>query len=442
MKKTESLTRRHFLGASAVAFGAAALASRGFGATANQRAVPPLPLGELGPPAAPGEDYWWKVRSQFNVVDGMAFMNNGTLGPSPRIVADEEARIYAEIAADPTNGYRRAELHEKRETLARFIGAESDEVSYTRSTTEGMNIFGRGLDWREGDEVLMCTHEHNGGIEPYIHARERYGVVIKWVDVPVPPESADQIVSTYEKAIGPRTRAIMVSHLTYVTGLLMPVRALADLALRKNLLLTVDGAHPLGMIALDMKELACHHYAGAGQKWLMAGTGTGLSYIRRDTIGQVWPLIGAGTYREEGERRFYEDSRKFENTGQRHVPSAFALVKSVEFQNRIGKDLIESRVRMLSRRLRNGLGEIPGVKLWTARDESLAAGLTLFSVRDLPMANVQKAILDRDRVFIRTMSTGNLNAVRASTHLYNMPHEVDRLLASVRHIAGNPTNYM
>ena len=114
----------------------------------------------------------------------------------------------------------------------------------------------------------------------------------------------------------------------------------------------------------------------------------------------------------------------------------------MEFQNRIGKDLIESRVRMLSRRLRNGLGEIPGVKLWTARDESLAAGLTLLSVRDLPMANVQKAILDRDRVFIRTMSTGNLNAVRASTHLYNMPHEVDRLLASVRHIAGNPTNYM
>ncbi len=441
--KNKTVSRRRFLGASAAAVGAAALPSGMLAAAAaGQRPVPPLPLGDLAPPASPGEDFWWKVRSQFNVVDGMAFMNNGTLGPTPRVVADEEARIYAEIAADPTNGYRRAELHEKRETLASFIGAEPDEVTYTRSTTEGMNIFGRGLDWREGDEVLMCTHEHNGGIEPYIHSRERYGAVIKWVDIPSPPESADQILSIYEAAIGPRTRAIMVSHITYVTGLLMPVKELTELCNRKNLLLSVDGAHPLGMIALDMKDLGCHHYAGAGQKWLMAGTGTGVSFIRRDTMGDIWPLIGAGTYREDGERRFREDSRKYENTGQRHVPSQYALVKSVEFQNVIGKDLIERRVRMLSGRLREGLREIPGVKLWTSMSDDLAAGLTLFSVHDLPMENVQQAILNRDRVFIRTMSTGNLNAVRASTHLYNMPHEVDRLIASVRHIAANPTDYM
>ena len=437
-----TLSRRRFLGVSAAALGAQALSGGVGAAPAGQRAFPPLPLDDLVPPADPGEDFWWKVRSQFNVVDGMAFMNNGTLGPSPRVVADEEARIYAEIAADPTNGYRRAELHERRQTLASFIGAEPDEVTYTRSTTEGMNIFGRGLDWRAGDEVVMCTHEHNGGIEPYIHARDRYGVVIKWVDVPAPPESADQILSIYEKAIGPRTRAIMVSHITYVTGLLMPIRELTELCIRKNLMLSVDGAHPLGMIALDMKTMGCHHYAGAGQKWLMAGTGTGLSYLRRDTIGDVWPLIGAGSYRRDGERRFYEDSRKFENTGQRHVPSAFALVKSVEFQNVIGKDLIEKRVRMLSRRLRDGLREIPGVRLWTATGDDLAAGLTLFSIHDLPMENVQQAILDRDRVFIRTMGTGNLNAVRASTHLYNMPHEVDRLLSSVRHLAANPTDYL
>ena len=435
------LSRRRFLGASAAALGAAALPGGVAAAAAGQRAVPPLPLAALAPPPAPGEDYWWKVRSQFNVVDGMAFLNNGTLGPTPRVVADEEARIYAEIAADPTNGYRREELHEKRQTLAAFIGAEPDEVAYTRSTTEGMNIFGRGLDWREGDEVLMCTHEHSGGIEPYIHARERYGVTIKWVDVPSPPESKDQIVSLFESAVGPRTRVIMASHITYVTGLLMPVRELAQLCERKNLLLSVDGAHPLGMIPLDMKDLGCHHYAGAGQKWLMAGTGTGISFIRRDTMGGIWPLIGAGTYREDGERRFREDSRKYENAGQRHVPSQFALVKSVEFQNVIGRDRIEQRVRMLSRRLKDGLGEIPGVRLWTSPSDELAAGLTLFSVHDIPMDNVQRAILDRDRVFIRTMGTGNLNAVRASTHIYNMPHEVDRLLAGVRRLASQPADY-
>ena len=434
-----SLSRRRFLGASAAALGGAALPAS---LAAGQRSVPPLPLSDLTPPADPGEDYWWKVRSQFNVVDGTTFMNNGTLGPSPRLVADEEARIYAEIAADPTNGYRTAELHERRKTLADFIGAEPDEVTYTRSTTEGMNLFGKGLDWKSGDEILMCTHEHNGGIEPYIHAEQRYGAVIRWVEIPVPPESVDQILSIYERAITPRTRALMVSHLTYVTGLLMPVKELADLCRRKNLYLTVDGAHPLGMIALDMKDLDCHHYAAAGQKWLLAGTGTGVSFLRRDTMGEVWPLIGAGSYTEDGERRFYEDSRKYERTGQRHVPSAFAMLKGVEFQKVIGKEVIEARVRKLSRQLREGLLEIPGVKLWTANSEELAAGLTLFSIHDLPMEKIQENILERDRIFIRTMTTGNLNAVRASTHFYNLPHEVDRLLAGVRRIAENPTSVM
>ena len=169
------LSRRRFLGASAAAFGAAAIPGGAFAAAAAQRAVPALPLGDLAPPVGPGEDYWWKVRSQFNVVDGMAFMNNGTLGPSPRVVADEEARIYAEIAADPTSGNRRDELHERRQTLAAFVGAEPDEVTYTRSTTEGMNIFGRGLDWREGDECSCAPMSTTAASSPTSTRRNATG---------------------------------------------------------------------------------------------------------------------------------------------------------------------------------------------------------------------------------------------------------------------------
>ena len=92
--------------------------------------------------------------------------------------------------------------------------------------------------------------------------------------------------------------------------------------------------------------------------------------------------------------------------------------------------------------LRAGLKQIPGVKMWTSEDPKFAAGLTLFSVRDIPMANVQQAILKNDRIYIRTMTTGNLNAVRAATHIYNMPSEVDHLIASVKHVAENSSRYM
>jgi selenocysteine lyase/cysteine desulfurase len=197
----------------------------------------------------------------------------------------------------------------------------------------------------------------------------------------------------------------------------------------------VDGAHPLGMMDLDLKAMNVDHYAAAGQKWMMCGTGTGVCYIKRSLQDRIWPLMGAPGDPKDG-------AKKYEAFGQRDVPSVLGMTAAIDLQNAIGKKNIEARVRVLSARLRAGLKPIPGVKLWTSEDPAFSAGLTLFSVRDIPMANVQQAILNRDRIYIRTMTTGNLNAVRAATHIYNMPDEVDRLIASVRHVAENASRYM
>ncbi|HLE68823.1 MAG TPA: aminotransferase class V-fold PLP-dependent enzyme [Vicinamibacteria bacterium] len=438
-----SISRRQFLGGSAAAVSGLALGPLPASGDDAPRPSPALGLSDLAPPPAPDERYWWKVRSQFNLIDGLTFMNNGTLGPVPKVVADENDRVAREIGSDPTNGYRNEELHEKRKILARFVGAAPEEIAYTRSTTEGMNIFAHGIDWREGDEILMGNHEHDGGVEPYLMLEKRRGVKIRRVDIPSPPESIDQIVSLYEKAITPKTRAIMISHVTYVTGLVMPMKALSEMGRRKGILTSVDGAHPLGMMALDLHDIGCDHYAAAGQKWLLCGTGTGLSYFRQDVQDRIWPLMGAGgSVGADGVRNFHKDARRYEDCGQRDVPSALGMLAAVQLQETIGKKNIEARVRQLSSRLREGLEEIEGVRLWTSKSPELSCGLTLFSVRQIPMANVKDAIMERDRIYIRDMRTGNLNAVRASTHIYNMPEEVDRLIESVRYVASHWADYM
>ena len=432
------LSRRRFLrgvSSGVVATGAAFAAGTPVLARGRQIIAPTLGPSDLKPTGPLDEAFWWKVRSQFNILDGMTFMNNGTEGPVPRCVTEANERVFREIAENPSNNYRREEVDVVRGLVAKFVNADPGEIALTRSTTEGMNIFTHGLDWKAGDEVLYCDHEHGGGIGPYTTLAKRVGIKPVIISIPSPPSSVDQIVGLYEKAITPRTKVIMVSHMTYVTGLVTPVKELADLAERRGLLISVDGAHPLGMMDLDVKAMNIHHYAAAGQKWMMCGTGTGVCYVRRDVQDRIWPLMGPPGDPKVG-------AKKYEAFGQRDVPSVLGMTAAVEMQNAIGKKNIEDRVRFLSARLRAGLKQIPGVKMWTSENPKFAAGLTLFSVRDIPMANVQQAILNRDRIYIRTMGTGNLNAVRAATHIYNMPQEVDHLIASVKHVAENASRYM
>ena len=401
----------------------------------GQVPTPPLPLDALRPAGVPDEAFWWKVRSQFNIMDGITYMNNGTLGPMPSVVYEANDRYLRSIMADPTMATISQELDKVREKVAAFVGAHTDEIALTRSTTEGMNIFAHGLDWKAGDEVVYCTHEHGGGTGPYLSLAKRVGIKIVSVNIPAPPESVDQIVGLFEKAITPRTKAIMVSHVTYVTGLVTPVKELTDLAHRRGILISVDGAHPLGLMDLDFHAMGVDHYAAAGQKWLMCGTGTGVCYVKKDVQDRIWELMGPPA--QPGGKN--EGARKYEAFGQRDVPDALGMGAAVDFQMAIGKQNIEARDRALSQRLRAGLKNVPGVKLWTSEDPRLSTALTLFSVRDLPMADVQKAILQHDRIYIRTMGTGNLNGCRAATHIYNMPDDVDRLIASVKWVSENST---
>ena len=140
--------------------------------------APTLPSADLKPAGPLDEAYWWKVRSQFNILDGMTFMNNGTEGPVPRVVTEANERFFREIAENPSNNYRREEVDVVRGAVAEFVGANPDEIALTRSTTEGMNIFTHGLDWKAGDEVIYCTHEHGGGIGPYTTLTKRLGIKV------------------------------------------------------------------------------------------------------------------------------------------------------------------------------------------------------------------------------------------------------------------------
>jgi len=322
------------------------------------------------------------------------------------------------------------------------VGADADEIVLTRSTTEGIKIFCHGLELKAGDEVLMGSLDHPETFDVYRSREERHGIRINVVDLPMPAQSADQLLSLYEKAITPRTRVLVATHAVYVNGTLFPIKALAEMAHRHGLLISVDGAHGIGQLDLNLHDLGIDHYSCSGQKWLLAGTGTGVCYVKREVQRQVLSDIHVDAN--------VVGARKYERSGQRNIPTALGMGAAVDFHSAVGKKNIEMRDRELNMRVKMGLKDIPGVKVWTPSPAELSTGVTTFSIGDFPSANIVKAVMDLEGInivrlpyqvpYYRTPGPV-LNAARASTHFYNSPAEVDRLIKAVRTIATNSGKY-
>ena len=150
-----------------------------------------------------------------------------------------------------------------------------------------MSFVANGLDLDPGDEVLLSFHEHPGGLQPWRLAAARRGVVVKELPFPIPTSDPSDIVGLFEAAITPRTKVISVSHVTFATGCMLPVRELAALARPRGIVTVVDGAHAIGMLHLDMHDLGMDCYASSPYKWMGAPVGSGFLYMRRDVQDRI-----------------------------------------------------------------------------------------------------------------------------------------------------------
>ena len=377
-------------------------------------------------------EFWKKVRREFLISDEFAYMNSGTLGPMPKPVYYTVVDGYRALSADPgrENSRQLKGQQDLRDKLAAFVNADPGEVALTRNTTEGMNFIANGLDLKKGDEVLCSFHEHPGGLEPWKIKAQRQGIVVKELPIPIPTSDPADILNLFEDAITARTKVISVSHITFPTGCMLPVKELAALARPRGILTVVDGAHAIGMMALDMHDLGVDFYASSPYKWLGAPVGTGFLYLRRESQAQVWPTVVTSDWDDpEG------GAKRYDRLSQRAGPLLMATITALDFQNAIGRERIEQRVRALAGRLRDRLEEIPQVKVYTSAHPQLCCGLTGFTVEGFERKAVVNALWRRHQVWVRETDFG-LDTVRASTHHYNTESQVDRLAEGLNDIVA------
>jgi isopenicillin-N epimerase len=372
------------------------------------------------------EAYWAELRKQFLIPADEVYLNNGTVGSSPapvlRAIFDGYNETEKMAQSDPEDypiwGY--ASWNEFRDPLAAFVGCKRDEIALVRNATEANSYIANGVDLKAGDEVLMTDQEHPGGEHPWDLRAKRYGVAVKKITLPKPVPNAAAVLQLFNDAITQRTRVLFFSHITTATGVVLPAKELCGLARSKGILSAVDGAHVVGMMALNLHDLGCDMYSSSPHKWLQSTKGSGFLYVRDEVIDRVWNTIATEGWDDTKIR-----AERFQRIGSSNVPALWGLRASIKLANDIGMERIEKRHRKSADYI---LGEMVkrGAESWTSPDAALRCGIATVNVPGLKRMELENWLWKTKKIRIRG---GDPSKLRLSTPYYLLRKDVDRYLA-------------
>lgn len=386
------------------------------------------------------------IREQMPATANLHYLNTGTNGPLPKMAVDamqqEIEKEFREGRYLPFIKELYADMDICRKYLAGMLGASQEEIALTQSTTEGMNIILWGLHWQPGDEVITTNMEHAAGLAPLALIKSRCGIVVKYVDVPYGDEyDQDRFLADVEQMITSRTRLLMVSHVSFSTGLTFPLKELTDLCHAHNVYVLVDGAQGAGAIAVDLHELGVDFYAFTGRKWLCGPEGLGALYIAKRRISEVEPtFISPSSIRDRHDLDICSPfvipapfAARYHIATAINKPLLMGFQKSLEYLLKdVGIDWITNRISHLSHYTRKLISKLPGVKIITPAGTE--AGFVHFHVDGWEPKDLCDH-LNKKKFMIRPVPKPHVpTPIRISTGFYNEEEELELLAENLKEL--------
>ncbi len=382
--------------------------------------VSKVPAGDL----AKEEDFWLTIRKGYRLNQDMINLENGYYNFLPEQTLEKLISHIRDINYQASYYMRTVQFEKKAAMaakLAALAGAPADEVVITRNTTESLDTIIAGFDWKPGDEAIIAEQDYPAMLSMFKQVAKRQGVVNRIVSVPNNPSSDEEIVKLYADAITPKTRLMMICHMINLTGQILPVRKICDMAHAKGVQVMVDGAHAFGHFRFTIPELGCDYYGASLHKWLSVPLGSGLLWVKKENISKIWPMFAPYDMSPD-------DIRRLNHIGTHPVYTDLTVEDAIDYYNMLGAERKEARLRYIQNYWTDKVRNLSHVVLNTPEDKQRSCAIANVGVRSLKPGELGDVLWKKYKIYCAPIDGANVHGCRITPNVYTTTKELDALV--------------
>lgn len=373
------------------------------------------------------EDFWAAMRKGYRLKPDFINLENGYYCFLPQQTLDRFIDHVREINYQGSYYMRTVQFDNKKAMAARLselAGCTADELIITRNTTESLDMIIGGLDWKPGDEAVMAEQDYGAMLEMFKQISKRYGVINKIISVPNHPRSDEEIVELYAGAISEKTKLVMVCHMINITGQILPIRKICDMAHSRGVQVMVDGAHAFGHFRFNIPELNCDYYGSSLHKWLSVPLGAGILYVRKENIQKVWPLLA------EADRK-PDDISRLNHIGTHPVHTDLAIADAIDFYNMVGAERKEARLRYLQHYWSDRVRNMPHIIINTPSDPGRSCAIGNVGVKGISPGDLGDILFKKYHIYTAPIDGAGVHGCRITPNIYTSTEDLDILVKAL-----------
>jgi selenocysteine lyase/cysteine desulfurase len=383
-------------------------------------------------PVINNEDEFWKtVRSHYTLKDEYINLESGYYNIIPDPILDHFINHVKHVNIEGSY-YMRKALNKNKDRvtseLANLVGSTPDQIAITRNATESLDLVISGFPWKKGDEAIYAKQDYGTMKEMFEQISDRYGVVNKIISVPNHPKNDEEIVSLYESQITSKTKLIMVCHMINITGQILPIKKICEMAHSYGVEVMVDGAHCVGHFNFSIDDFNCDYYGSSLHKWLATPLGAGLLYVNKNKTHRIWPLLANGN-------NDMSDIKRLNHIGTHPVHTDLAISNSIDYIKWIGMERKENRMRFLQRYWSDQLRNIKNVVVNTPIDMQRSCGIGNVGLTNMSPSKMENILFDKYNIFTVAIDYANVKGCRISPNIFTTTEELDIFVKAVKEMS-------